>query len=115
MSRTRTAAVLVLVLASSLPAQPPPLPPIPELPPPPSPAPVAPAAARPRDTSASDAELVERVIEARKQYANSLKALLRYYEAAGDGKRAQWAEDELKQFHRLPHHAYRLDLDGPNA
>jgi len=57
---------------------------------------------------------VERVIEARKQYANSLKALLRQYEAVGDTKRMQWVEDELKQFHRLPHHAYRLDLDVPN-
>lgn len=107
-----TVAVIALLLA---PAQPPPLPPIgePPLPPAPTSPPTAVFPPRPRDT-ASDVELVERVIEARRQYANILKALLRYYESAGDGKRAQWVEDELKQFHRLPHYAYRLDLDVPH-
>ena len=108
-----TAAILVLLLT---PSQPPPLPPIGEPPLPPAPVsrpPVTALPSRPRD-AASDVELVERVLEARKQYANSLKALLRYYESTGDGRREQWVEEELKQFHRLPHYAYRLDLDVPH-
>ena len=117
----RTAIAIILLSASSVCAQPPPLPPIGDPPnAPPSSTPLPPPSnplpppLPPRMSSVSDMELVERLIEARKQYANSLRALLQYYQSIGDGKRAAWAEEELKQFHRLPQHAYRLDLDVPN-
>ena len=32
---------------------------------------------------------------------------------AGDIERARWAEEELLQYHRIPKHAFRLDLDVP--
>jgi TolA-binding protein len=111
-----TTVAFTLAAVAFLSAQPPPLPPVGEPPPPLDRPPLIPtpqSTSRPRE-AASELELVERVIEARKQYANSLRALLKYYEAAGDTKHMQWAEDELKQFHRLPHYAYRLDLDVPN-
>src|SRR5262249_53235304 len=69
---------------------------------------------RPGTPLAADLELIEKVIEARRNYANSLKALYEYYQKAGDTKRMQMADDELRQFHRMPHPAYRLELDVPN-
>ncbi len=68
----------------------------------------------PRGAIARDLELVEKVIEARRAYANSLKALGDHYRAAGDTRRAQMADDELRAFHRSPHPVYRLELDVPS-
>jgi hypothetical protein len=74
--------------------------------------PSAPAAADgPRG---GDLEFVEKVIDARRAYANSLKALMDYYRGAGDTRRAQMAEDELRAFHRQPHPVYRIELDVPS-
>jgi TolA-binding protein len=61
----------------------------------------------------SDIEMVERLIAARKQYRTSLEDLRQFYLRTNDLERAKWAEDELKNFHRLVKHAYRLDLDVP--
>lgn len=63
---------------------------------------------------ARDLELVEKVIESRRAYASSLKALVDHYRAVGDSRRAQMAEEELRGFHRSPHPVYRLELDVPS-
>lgn len=63
--------------------------------------------------TASDIDLVERVLAARREYQSSLESLRAYYLKAGDSERARWAEDELKIYHRIVKQAYRLDLDVP--
>jgi hypothetical protein len=62
---------------------------------------------------ASDIELVERLLAARRDYQMILEQLRSYYAAAGDMERAHWAEDELLQLHRIPKQAFRLELDVP--
>jgi hypothetical protein len=124
--RVQITALLVLGLAiglgGALHAQAPELPPIggsgSSPPPPPLPPPLPPTAGptspgRP-PAGTSDLELIERVLEARKNYAKSLRELYEHYRRVGDRKRMQWAEDELKQYHRMAHPAYRLELDVPN-
>jgi len=64
--------------------------------------------------AAADTELIEKVIEARRNYANSLKALREYYQKTGDAKRLQMVEDELRQYHRSSHPVFRLELDVPS-
>ena len=49
----------------------------------------------------SDAELVERLLAARKEYQGTLEALRAHYIATGDIEKGRWAEDELLQFHRI--------------
>ena len=67
-------------------------------------------------TNTQDAALVERVVAARKEYAQSLVALYEHYAKAGDRERAKWVEDELKTFHLAWKPSYRLDiLDVPPA
>src|SRR5260221_1697164 len=115
---TRFAVVLAFLygLALQLPAQPPPLPPVggePSAPPLPTPPPLL--RTSPAPGNYSDIELVERVLEARKKYAAVLRDLHSYYVRSGDTERAKWAEEELLQFHRMSHPAYRLDLDVPSA
>lgn len=61
----------------------------------------------------SDVELVEHLLAARKDYQISLEQLRAHYIAVGDVERARWAEEELKQYHRIAKHAYRLELDVP--
>jgi TolA-binding protein len=75
-------------------------------------APAGPAAGA---KAASDIELVERVLAARRDYQVALEALRAHYVSVNDGERARWAEDELRQYHRIPKQAYRLDLDVPAA
>src|SRR5438309_1657299 len=60
-----------------------------------------------------DRQFVERLLASRKEYQVTLEGLRAHYIATGDIERARWAEDELLQFHRIPKHAYRLDLDVP--
>jgi TolA-binding protein len=62
----------------------------------------------------NDIELIEKVIQARRNYAESLKALHEYYKKVGDPKRTQMAEEELRQYHRASHPVYRLELDVPS-
>lgn len=74
------------------------------------------AADAPKPTNTQDAALVERVVAARKEYAQSLVALYEQYAKAGDRERAKWVEDELKNFHLAWKPSYRLDiLDVPPA
>lgn len=61
----------------------------------------------------NDIEYVERVLIARRDYQKALENLRLYYIQAGDLERTKWAEDELRQYHRIPKYAYRLELDVP--
>jgi tetratricopeptide (TPR) repeat protein len=62
---------------------------------------------------ASDIELVEKLLVARKEYENILRQLRAHYVQVGDLERAKWAEEELRQYHRIPKQAFRLELDVP--
>jgi TolA-binding protein len=62
---------------------------------------------------ASEVNAVKRVIAGRREYQASLEALRALYANNGDIEKLRWTEDELKQFHRIPKHAYVLDLDVP--
>lgn len=64
-------------------------------------------------TGKDDLELVQKLNAARKDYQTSLEQLRYLYIRAGDTERARWAEDELRQYHRIPKFAFRLDLDVP--
>ncbi|MCC6421533.1 MAG: hypothetical protein IT429_25215 [Gemmataceae bacterium] len=61
----------------------------------------------------SDLELVERLIIARREYQRMLEQLRAHYMTAGDLERTRWAEEELRQYHRIPKQAFRLELDVP--
>ena len=63
--------------------------------------------------AASDVDKVERVLAARRDYQVALEQLRLHYMSAGDLERARWAEEELRQFHRINKQAYRLELDVP--
>jgi len=60
--------------------------------------------------SASDVDLVERLLAARKEYENSLKALYEHYHRGGDKQRSQWTEKELMGYHLLWKPSYNLDV-----
>jgi tetratricopeptide (TPR) repeat protein len=62
---------------------------------------------------ASDIELVERVLLARREYQKALEMLRHHYIKAADVEKSRWAEEELIQYHRILHQPYRLDLDVP--
>lgn len=62
---------------------------------------------------AADIELVEKLLAARKEYQVTLEQLRSMYISTGDVERAQWAQEELIQFHRIPKQAFRLELDVP--
>lgn len=64
----------------------------------------------PRDPATNDADLVQRVIAARKEYQASLATLYQHYEKTGDRERAKWVEEELKTFHLMTKPSYRLDI-----
>jgi hypothetical protein len=75
---------------------------------PPAPAP----APKPTDQR-SDIELVERLLAARRDYQGTLEQLRSHYLAIGDVEKSRWAEDELRQYHRMNKPAYVLELDVP--
>jgi hypothetical protein len=62
---------------------------------------------------ATDVEMVERLISARREYQGLLESLRAHYIATGDIEHARWAEEELVQYHRIAKHPYRLELDIP--
>jgi tetratricopeptide (TPR) repeat protein len=66
-------------------------------------------------SGASDHTLVERLLNARKEYQETLEAMRAYYIAVGDLERARWAEDELLQYHRITKQAFRLEAVVPPA
>ena len=61
-------------------------------------------------STASDVALVERCLNARKEYEGSLKALYEHYAKAGDKQRLQWAEKELMAYHVMWKPSYNLDV-----
>ena len=61
----------------------------------------------------SEVSAVKRVIAARHEYQSSLEQLRSQYVTSGEGEKLKWVEEEVKQFHRVPKHAYVLDLDVP--
>jgi hypothetical protein len=98
-SRPLAALALAAVLAVGVLAQAPTKPPVPGAPP----------------GKASDVELVEKVLASRREYQVTLEALRAHYVSVGDVERARWAEEELRQYHRIAKQAYRLDMDVPAA
>jgi hypothetical protein len=64
--------------------------------------------------STADIELVKRVMDARRDYQLALEKLRQHYVTIGDVERARWAEEELRQYHRINKQAYRLELDVPS-
>jgi hypothetical protein len=66
--------------------------------------------------AATDTELVEKCIAARKEYENSLRALYEYYHRVADKQRSTWTEQELMGYHLLFKPSYNLDVkDVPPA
>jgi TolA-binding protein len=61
----------------------------------------------------ADYPAVERLIAARREYQETLEALRAHYISTNDLERGRWAEEELKQFHRINKQAYILALDVP--
>jgi tetratricopeptide (TPR) repeat protein len=61
----------------------------------------------------SDLELVEKLLVIRRDYQTILEQLRAHYLATGDVERAKWAEEELIHFHRIPKHAFILELEVP--
>jgi len=72
----------------------------------PSPRPISPGGSR-------DIDLVEKVLNARKEYQTSLEALRAHYINVGEIEKAKWAEEELLNYHRISKQAYLLELDVP--
>ena len=67
-----------------------------------------------KDISASELELVERLLMARREYQKTLEQLRAHYiHKGGDMEKARWAEEELRQYHRIPKQAFILALDVP--
>jgi hypothetical protein len=58
-------------------------------------------------------ELVQKVMACRKEYKKSLEDLRVYYLKVNDIERKNWAEEELRQYHRIPKQAFILDLVVP--
>jgi TolA-binding protein len=68
---------------------------------------------QPASNVPSDIDLVKRVLDARRDYQNSLEKLRLHYVNVGDVERARWAEEELRQYHRINKQAFRLEMDVP--
>jgi hypothetical protein len=60
--------------------------------------------------AATDVELVERAIAARKEYELSLRKLHEHYVKVGDKQRIEWSSDELMAFHLIFKPSYNLDV-----
>lgn len=58
----------------------------------------------------NDVQLVERCLAARREYADSLKALHEHYLKAGDKQRVGWAERELLAYYLTWKPSYNLDV-----
>jgi TolA-binding protein len=64
-------------------------------------------------TKVTDAELVEKVIAARRDYQDALEKLRAHYIQDSEMEKAKWAEEELLAFHRIAKRPYRLEMDAP--
>lgn len=65
------------------------------------------------EKGSNDLEVVEKLLVARRDYQKALENLRLHYIKAGDVEKAKWAEEELRQWHRISKQAFRLDLDVP--
>ena len=65
-----------------------------------------------KELSAADLELVERLMVARRDYQKMLEQLRNHY-LTNDPEKARWAEEELRQYHRIPKQPFRLELVVP--
>jgi TolA-binding protein len=74
--------------------------------------PAAAAGSRPAGNR-TDMEMVERLLAARRDYQTTLEQLRTYYQSAGDVEKMRWAEEELRNYHRIPKQAFNLELDVP--
>lgn len=61
----------------------------------------------------SDLPIVKSLLDCRGKYQETLEQLRAYYISTGDLEKARWAEEELRQYHRISKQSYRLDLDVP--
>jgi tetratricopeptide (TPR) repeat protein len=61
--------------------------------------------------AAGDIPLVKRVIDARREYRDSLWKLRQYYKETKNEKKLRMVEEELRQFHLLIKQAYIPELD----
>jgi tetratricopeptide (TPR) repeat protein len=61
----------------------------------------------------SDLELVQKVLNARRDYQKTLEQLYVHYHQVNDKERERWAKEELVNFHRIPKHAFILHLVVP--
>src|SRR5437588_3941079 len=68
---------------------------------------------KPAGKTATDYDLVKNLNLCRTRYQATLEQLRTWYMTNGDLEKARWAEEELRQFHRMPKQAFRLDLDVP--
>ena len=71
--------------------------------------PAAPGAAG----KSSDLEFVQKVLTARREYQKTLEQLYVHYHQVNDKERERWAKEELVHFHRIPKHAFIIDLHVP--
>jgi hypothetical protein len=69
--------------------------------------------APPPPSAKNDLELVQKLLTVRRDYQTTLEQLRVLYLQAGDIERSKWAEEELRQYHRIPKQAFRLELDVP--
>lgn len=69
--------------------------------------------ASPTPGKGGDLELVQKLLTARRDYQKTLEQLRIHYYQVNDMEKMRWAEEELKQYHRIPKHAFILDLDVP--
>ncbi len=60
-----------------------------------------------------DLEHVQKLLATRREYQKALEQLYVHYHQVGDKERERWAKEELINFHRIPKHAFILDLDVP--
>lgn len=68
---------------------------------------------KPTGKATTDYDLVKNLNLCRSRYQANLEQLRAWYMANGDLEKARWAEEELRQYHRIPKQAFRLDLDVP--
>jgi TolA-binding protein len=60
-----------------------------------------------------DLELVQKLLAVRRDYQKTLEQLYVHYHQVNDKERERWAKEELVNLHRIPKHAFILDLDVP--
>ena len=64
-------------------------------------------------SNGGDLELVQKLLTLRRDYQKTLEQLHTHYKQVQDKEREKWAEEELISFHRIPKHAFILELDVP--